>query len=227
MYLLLLDHQADQDPHTETRGSAVRSSWVDGNDEAQHRRRADRMKLMGRVAEGRDEMLAQVEAQRAVRQDLAEAQGELKVAKQSLTDLEYTHGMLKAEYEDLVAQMARERERRLASDEALAAVERRQDAGSDSTLQQVRAVAEQRIQQLERRLQERDGELEGSRRRADEARQQYLLQHERDREEIERLNDALYDRNESTIDAMRNNAAAAHALRVRPPSTLIPYRLKP
>lgn len=48
--------------------------------------------------------------------------------------------------------------------------------------------------------------------RMDEMRAQYLLQHERDREEIERLNDALHDRNERTISAMRENANLSKAI---------------
>lgn len=59
------------------------------------RRRAERFQFLGRAVEDRETMLDQVERERGLRQELAEAQAELKAAKQALTDAEYTHGLLK------------------------------------------------------------------------------------------------------------------------------------
>eukprot|EP00192_Tetraselmis_astigmatica_P001213 CAMPEP_0117654480 /NCGR_PEP_ID=MMETSP0804-20121206/3766_1 /TAXON_ID=1074897 /ORGANISM="Tetraselmis astigmatica, Strain CCMP880" /LENGTH=2097 /DNA_ID=CAMNT_0005460763 /DNA_START=186 /DNA_END=6476 /DNA_ORIENTATION=+ len=184
------------------RASTIMASLQDGHHLL--KRRTERLQFLGRAEEDREALLDGVEAMRAVKQELAEAQTELKAAKKALADQEYSHGLLKVEYEDLVGQMARERERRTASDEALAAVERKQARGADGAVQQVRAAAEKRIGQLERKAQDQEEEAKAAAQRMDEMRSQYLLQHERDREEIERLNDILYDRNESTINDMRN-----------------------
>lgn len=77
---------------------------------------------------------------------------------------------------------------------------------------QVRAAAKQHIEVLQRRLADRDTEVAAVKKKMDAMREQFMQRHDAEREEIERLNKALFDRNAKSIADIRNdiNKATHH-----------------
>lgn len=73
-------------------------------------------------------------------------------------------------------------------------------------------MAKQHIEVLQRRLADRDAEVASVKKKMDAMREQFMQRHNAEREEIERLNKALFDKNAKSIADIRNdiNKTARH-----------------
>lgn len=67
----------------------------------------------------------------------------------------------------------------------------------------MRAIAEVTINELKGRLGDRDRQLADLHRALEEAKLRWLAQHDTDRDEIQRLNQALFDRNNQSIENLK------------------------
>ena len=76
----------------------------------------------------------------------------------------------------------------------------------------MKAVAEATINELKGRLAGRDQALAELQALLESTKEQWLAQHQTDREEISRLNQALFERNNVSIDNLKVGAAIAFVL---------------
>jgi hypothetical protein len=77
---------------------------------------------------------------------------------------------------------------------------------------QMKAVAEATINELKSRISDRDKALAELQALLEATKAQWLAQHQTDREEIARLNQALFERNNASIDNLKVEEGGGHKI---------------
>ncbi|GFH29958.1 uncharacterized protein HaLaN_28716, partial [Haematococcus lacustris] len=91
------------------------------------------------------------------------------------------------------------------SEALLFALNHQQTRGTadESAVDQMKAVAEATVNELRRRLAEREKAVKGLQDTLDSEKSRWLVQHQADRQEIERLNQRLFQRNDASIGNLK------------------------
>ncbi|GFH14227.1 uncharacterized protein HaLaN_10243 [Haematococcus lacustris] len=155
--------------------------------------------LSAAKAGDRDMMLKQIESLKAareeaehLRQECLRQQNELELQGRELSDVRRHHN-------DALARLQQQ------SEALLFALNHQQTRGTadESAVDQMKAVAEATVNELRRRLAEREKAVKGLQDTLDSEKSRWLLQHQADRQEIERLNQRLFQRNDASIGNLK------------------------
>ncbi|GAX75484.1 hypothetical protein CEUSTIGMA_g2927.t1 [Chlamydomonas eustigma] len=154
--------------------------------------------MSAHTASDREIMLRQIEALKLARQEAESAKLEVGRLSDELTATVRELADVRRHHNDALARL------RDQSEAMLYAVQGRGPGhSSEAAVAQMKAVAEATINELKNRLDGRDKALKDLQALLDLTKEQWLAQHQTDREEISRLNQALFERNNASIDNLK------------------------